>query len=920
MVPSDEGSLFGRPGRWRTTVGVSVVGVVAVVAVAVGLRPESPYPYLLPWIVLTAAALVAILLTPPPDRRDDPLDPIVVAVVTFFAPFSVVGGLLLAGGWATTSYTDRILDPRVNLPLAQVYMTVGVVALALGTRLGVARRLAGLADRRLPSLGLRPNRIAWGVVALHAVGLVAAYWSFRDGFGGYQTVSGGPAGAAPAYLATILVPARIAVGMMWALEPRRSARLVALVSVAALPVEMALGASRATVVVAALAVGFGALAGGWRPRFGRVVLGAVAAVVVLSFSVSFATSFRALKSPAGVERTVGLDDQLRFAADALGETVRRGPLIVPDALETAAARLESTGQVAVVVSQYRSLRDEEIAVGIDDSVVDSLVSGLAPRLLWPGKPDPPDPRALSAIYFPIVENSYATTPVTDLLRNFGPVGVPVGMGVLGVALGVLGGFRRARASSIATNMVVGAILIRAVSYEGFFGAIVSDSVRIGLVAAAGAVVLRALSGRPGDVGRDGEVAAAQTGVAVTHRAVVVSVDLSQRGGHQGVAAYLQDCLERAGWSVTLVSLATSSRDRNSMCIRSPRSWRGPTVSEERFDGRSYRHVGSWLAEVPTMRARPRAVLDRELAGHDVVVVGVGSPFWALAVPPGLRRRTIVEFVTRYDDEVVSALETAVGWRRWFWRAQRRVVALQERRALETAAAVVVPSGELAEWARKLGAHDVTVAPHAIGEQFQPDPDATVEPVVLAVARWTDPRKNLGLLLDAFEHALATDDAVGTLVLAGTPPDDPIERSIAERVDRLGRRVEFAGEVSGDVLVEMYQTARMLVLASDQEGFGLPPVEAMACGCPVIATRSGGSELTVVDGVNGLLVPRRDRAALATAIVALATDDDLRARLRREGLRAASGYRVDAVAPVLDQVADRVVARASSASRATMVDA
>ena len=467
-------------------------------------------------------------------------------------------------------------------------------------------------------------------------------------------------------------------------------------------------------------------------------------------------------------------------------------------------------------------------------------------------------------------------------------------------------------------MVVGAVLIRGVSYEGFYGGIVSDSVRVGAVAVAAALTLRWLAGLA--TAETDSVDAPPADSDRLRRAAVVSVDLSQRGGHQGVAAYLHDCLEREGWNVSVISLATSSRDRNSVRLLSPRSWRGPTVTDEEFDGRPYRHVGCWFAEAPFLRARPRRALDRELDGHEVIVMGVGSSFWALAVPADRRDRTVVEFVTRYDDEVVSALDLASGWRRLYWRVQRSVVVEQEQRALETVAALIVPSNELASWAISKGAADTTVIPHAIGDRFEPDTTAVVGPTIVAVARWVDPRKNLALLLEAYGMALDANGSIGALALIGTRPDLEGDEQLAERVGPLGDHVLFLGETTQRRLVEILQTARMLVLASDQEGFGLPLVEAMACGCPVVATRSGGSELTVVDGVNGLLVPRRDAAALATSMLRLAGDDGLRRRLSRGALDAAEAYRVDALAPEIGDVVRRVAQGASSASRATSVEA
>jgi glycosyltransferase involved in cell wall biosynthesis len=922
-VPDDASGgrqLLGRPGRWRLLVGCVVFGLVVACATIIGFRHGTPYPYLLPWIVGTAAVMLGVALTTPDDRRSDLLDPVVFAMVTYFLPFAVVGSMLFAGGWTDPFYTALIPDPRHNLPLAQIYLTIGILALALGSRVRVASRLGAWLARSAPSVGLEQRRIGIGLIVVHLLGIAGTYWSFESGFVGYQNISPTSGSALPAYVATIMIPARIGLGMAWirAGSPRPAPiRVAAGVSAGVLPIEMALGATRATLVLAAMSIGFGALAAGWRPRLGRLALAATVGAVAVMFSIAFATTFRELKNPEGVERTVGIGEQLDLGLEAASQTIRRGPLVVTDALAISADRLETTGQVAVVVSQYRSLRGEELEAGIDNSVADAIIAGAIPRFVWPGKPNPPDPRTLSTIYFQFSGNSFATTPMTDLLRNFGPFGVFAGMALLGTALGVLGAFRRIRDSSIATNMVVGAVLIRGISYEGFYGAIASDSVRVAFVAVVAALVIRVVSTQ------DVPISERTDGPSPPLRAAVVTVDLAQRGGHQGVATYLQDCLESRGIEVSLISLATSAEDRNSVQFRSPATWRGPTVTDESFDGRAYRHVGSWLSEATFMRVRPRAILDRELQDHDIIVLGVGSPFWGVVIPLELRERTIVEFVTRYQAETESAVEAATGWRKIYWALQRRIVALQEQRSLETAGATVVPSSALADWASSSGSADVTIIPHAISDRFEPD-DEDPGTSIVAVARWVDPRKNFPLLLDAYARAIALDDTVGPLILIGTPPSMQILDAEAKTIRELGDRIRILGETNPDRLVEALQSARIAVLPSDQEGFGLPLVEAMACGCAVVATRSVGSELTVVDGLNGLLVPRRDAAALAAAIVRLSSDDELHMALSEGALSEVTRYRVDRVAPQLVSVVDRVAERSAqldiSASREAIVDA
>ena len=95
-------------------------------------------------------------------------------------------------------------------------------------------------------------------------------------------------------------------------------------------------------------------------------------------------------------------------------------------------------------------------------------------------------------------------------------------------------------------------------------------------------------------------------------------------------------------------------------------------------------------------------------------------------------------------------------------------------------------------------------------------------------------------------------------------------------------IEFTGRLSYEELAERYCSAEISVVASTYEGFGLPAVEAMACGLPVVSSDGGSLPEVVADGKTGIVVPSRDPAALATAIERLMDDSDLRERMGRAG--------------------------------------
>lgn len=183
---------------------------------------------------------------------------------------------------------------------------------------------------------------------------------------------------------------------------------------------------------------------------------------------------------------------------------------------------------------------------------------------------------------------------------------------------------------------------------------------------------------------------------------------------------------------------------------------------------------------------------------------------------------------------------------------------------------------------------VTVVPLAVDPSLRPLPrheiDAALAPLGLAHGTYLlflgtiEPRKNVGRLLDAMVGA---GPDVGPLVLAGELGwgNDVLGPRLAE-LAREGR-IRALGYVPEALRIKLLGGARALVYPSLYEGFGLPPLEAMACGTPVIA--SDVSSLPEVVGDAALLVNPLDVDALANAIKRLWHDETLRAELRSRGL-------------------------------------
>jgi len=329
-------------------------------------------------------------------------------------------------------------------------------------------------------------------------------------------------------------------------------------------------------------------------------------------------------------------------------------------------------------------------------------------------------------------------------------------------------------------------------------------------------------------------------------------------------------------------------------------WIGPH-GIGRFAREVLKRIPGWisvgLSGRPTGLFEPWRLASRVASARPAVFFSPGF------VPPApIGRRSAVPIVFTIHDliHLEIAGESGVARRAYY----RHVVAPAARRA---AAVLTVSNDARQRIVERMGADPqrVVVVGNGVSAAFRPDgPTHHMSGRYLLYIGNHRPHKNVPALLAAMSR-LCADPAMHDLSLLMSGDPQPMTVRLAER-SGIGDRLAFTGPLDDEELAARYRGAQVLVMPSRQEGFGLPVLEAMACGTPVVASDVPVIREVLGDGAQAeSLVDPDDHAALAGAIKRALSDADWRGAARRSGLHRADAFDWECVASRVRDVLDSV---------------
>ena len=442
--------------------------------------------YLVPWVLLVAITIAIPNLYLISKKQFNLFHPLTFAAWSYFIPMFVVGGLILASGISEPFFMSLISDAHYNLPLTMVYVSLSYLGLSVGFFFPFSDKIGIKVGELLPTWEWQTNQIALPAFGLLLIGLTNNVLAYLIGVLGFQRAEEIGSYDGTLFLLTLLWLEASFLLCLWIFKsPQLNVNhyfVIAFLIVVTLS-KAAFQGNRGSLLQIFFLITMAFVFSGRKITFKHSVYGSVLLVFVLLFGMIYGTTFRTIKQS---EEKVSIEQYSEYVFTAIGTVYEQDfDANLQQGLNAIAERLESVSSLAVLVATYEQQQPYEESYGLDNNIIKDNLVFFIPRLFWQDKPVASVPHNYSDLYFNYRENSFAVTPMGDLLRNFGPIGVPLGMMLLGLILRIIyTSLIEVKINSL-WRIVMYYMLLTTVSYEGFFSTIIPYMFKYGAIALLG---------------------------------------------------------------------------------------------------------------------------------------------------------------------------------------------------------------------------------------------------------------------------------------------------------------------------------------------------------------------------------------------------------------------------------------------------
>ena len=470
--------------------GFAVIFIIGYFLIDAGLNNSGTKYYLLPWTFLTGAVVLAPSVYMFSKKKFDPFHPLTFAAWTYFFPAFFIGGLVLANGLSNPYFLTFIQNEEYDLPLTLVYVMIGYAGLTVGFYLPFGKKIGELINQRLPAVNWSSEQVIKPALLLLGIGLANTILAFSSGILGFQRVD--QIGIFDGVIFLLTFFWLEASFLLWLCIFRTKKLnfnhfiIIAILLMTSLA-KSAFQGNRGSLIQVFILVSFAFMLSGKKILLKHKIWGGILLFGALIVGMIYGTTFRTIKT---TEEKISMDQYASNVFDTFGKITDQD---IGANLESGffalTERFENVSQLAVVVSNYESLAIYEADYGLENNIWKDSVSFLIPRFLWQDKPVATDPYKYGDLYFNYGENAFTLTPMGDLLRNFGPWGVPLGMIFLGIFLRLIYTSLRENQEFSFWRATLYYMFLTSMSYEGSFGLFIPYAIKIGLVSVLGLIII-----------------------------------------------------------------------------------------------------------------------------------------------------------------------------------------------------------------------------------------------------------------------------------------------------------------------------------------------------------------------------------------------------------------------------------------------
>ena len=459
--------------------------------------------YLIPWSIAAGVVILAVPAYILLNRGFDLFHPLVFGVWSYIFPAFILGGIILSFGLSDPYFLAFVENPEFNLPYSLFIVVFGYVGMVAGFYLPFNRKIVDRFERVMPDLDWDPNKL-WGPgIALIIIGTGFNILGFFQGLLGFQRID--QTGLFDGLVFYLTIAFLIGNLLLWlaVFQARMKTGLYYIVIVfltLLIPLKMALQGNRGSLLSSLIPIAMAFWYSGRRVKWQHTIIFGVAVFLALGIGILYGTTFRLIK---GSEARINAGDYVGQVFETVDYISRTDTLkLLDQSSRTLFVRVENLSSLAVVVANYEKLEAYEESYGLKINIYHDIVTAFIPRFVWPDKPVTSDARAYSDLYFNYSENSFAITPFGDLIRNFGLIGVPLGMLIVGVYLRVIYSVLIETPQPRIWKKMAYFPLLTVISYEAFYATMFPGLVRtlvvlficITVVAFLAPVQRRSLSG------------------------------------------------------------------------------------------------------------------------------------------------------------------------------------------------------------------------------------------------------------------------------------------------------------------------------------------------------------------------------------------------------------------------------------------